>query len=72
MRLTITLDEEATARYRELASRQTQRELDEDCEPSGPTLVVNISPVFGSSVYLVEGNDQIDLGDASVTLTEKE
>ncbi len=71
MRLTITLDEEATARYGELASRQTQRELEEDCEPSGPTLVVNISPVFASSVYLVEGNEHIDLGYASVTLTEK-
>lgn len=70
-RLSIILDEAATARYLELASRRTEGEVNEDCEPSGPTVFVNISPMFESEAYMVDGNASIELGAASVTLLKE-
>ena len=47
-KLTITLDEQATAKYLAVASMRTAGEVNSDCEPSGPTIYVDISPVFES------------------------
>lgn len=69
-KLTITLDEEATAKYLEVASRLTEDEVDSDCEPSGPTIFVDISPLLESEAYIVDGNARIELGSASVNLLE--
>jgi hypothetical protein len=67
-RLSITLDEAATARYLELASRWSEGEVNEDCEPTGPTVFVDISPVFESEAYMTDGKTSIELGTASVRL----
>jgi len=51
-KLVITLDEPATSKYLELVAKQTEAELNEDCEPSGATLIIDIEPsiVYDSSV----------------------
>jgi hypothetical protein len=69
-KLTITLDEQATAKYLAVASMRTAGEVNSDCEPSGPTIYVDISPVFESEAYIMNGNACIELGSASVSLLE--
>lgn len=57
-KLIITLDEEATEKYLEIARRKTTAEVDEDCVPSGVDISISIGPVpFGSSAYM--GSEEI-------------
>lgn len=68
-RLVITLSEEATERWLELASARTKAEVDEDCEPSGSSLLVDIGPYYSSCSYHGSG-DYIELGEVDVGLVE--
>jgi len=70
-KLHITLDENATARYLEWMSKKTKAEVDEDCEPSGVTISINIGPAhYGSDAYTYVSEELIDFGDATVDLIE--
>lgn len=51
-RLQITLSEEATAKYLEIASGRAEAEVNADCEPSGASIRVDISHIF--SMVMVE------------------
>ena len=60
-KLVITLDELSTRKYLELAAKKTEAEVNEDCEPSGITLIIDIAPtkVYDSSVSI--GNNEIGI-----------
>jgi len=66
-RLVITLDETATRNYLARAAAITEAHLDADCEPSGMTLQVEISPTPFASLVFMGG---IELGEVEVELTE--
>ena len=64
-KLVITLDEQTTQKYLELANKRTVAELEADCEPSGVNLTIEIgSDAYPHYVYL----DGKDIGEASVDL----
>ena len=66
-RLQITLNEEATKKYLEWASKRSQGEAEADMEPCGRTIMIEIGPSWmGSSAY--DGGGQIEFGDADVDL----
>lgn len=69
-RLVITLDEAATKRYLEYAIRKTKAEIEADCEPSGITLQVDVSPtnIFMSDVYVHERAGITEIGAANAEL----
>lgn len=71
-RLVITLDEVSTERYFEYAQRKAFAEIEADCEPGGVSIGVNVSPsnVYSSEVYLEQGNEKIDIGEAMVEIIE--
>ncbi len=69
-RLTIELSEDATARYLELSGARTAAELSEDCEPSGPSLRIDIHPVYGCEVGFQRGGTYIDIGEARCNLLD--
>lgn len=64
-KLVITLDEATTIKYLELAQKRTKAELNADCEPSGSSLRIDISPDPYDSYVSCE-NDEI--GVAAVQL----
>lgn len=69
-KLVITLTEEATEKYFELARAQTAAELDEDCEPSDVWLTICIaaSNLYESTAIL----KNTEIGEVSVDLIESE
>ena len=67
-KLTITLDEETTEKYLYFSAKKTEAEVNEDCMPSGPSLLIEISPVFGSTVSIAKGADWQELGVVSIKL----
>ena len=68
-RLVITLSEEATAKWLELAGARTKAEVDEDCEPSGSSLLVDIHPLYSDCSYYREG-EKTELGEVKVDLVD--
>ncbi|WP_113907615.1 hypothetical protein [Aliidiomarina celeris] len=68
-RLHIVLSEQATQRYLELASAKTEGEINEDCEPSGASIQIDIWHLE-NGVSMQRGNDWIDIGEASVDLID--
>ena len=68
-RLVITLSEEATSKWLELAAARTEAEVVDDCEPSGSSMLVEISPLYSDCSYYHEG-DLTELGEVDVVLTE--
>ena len=65
-KLQITLTEEATKKYLEYASGITAAHVEEDCEPCGVSIRIDIGPVpFGSTAY-TDGSGPVELGDADV------
>jgi len=54
-----------TKKYLELAGAKTQGELDEDCLPSGMSILIDICP-FGDSASVGD----IDLGEVKVDLID--
>jgi hypothetical protein len=70
-KLQITFSEEATRKYLERAGRKTHAEVDEDCEPSGCTVSVEIgSSIFGSSAYAAESGEFLEFGEVEVDLVD--
>ena len=71
-RLQITLSEEATAKYLEIASGRAEAEVNADCEPSGASIQVDIGHIF--SMVMVEhgSNNWVDVGEADVDLIGNE
>ena len=67
-KLTITLDEETTERYLYFSAKKTEAELNEGCMPSGPSLLIQISPPFENTVSIAIGADWEELGEVSVEL----
>jgi hypothetical protein len=65
-KLIITLNEQTTARYLQIASRRTAAEVEADCEPSGIHLTIEISPLFESAVYV----NREEIGEADVELKD--
>jgi hypothetical protein len=59
-KLVITLDESATSRYLELASKMTEAEVNADCEPSSRRLIIDIAPSHYDSCVSF-GNNEIGL-----------
>lgn len=70
-RLVITLSEEATAKWLALAAARTKAEVDEDCEPSGSSLLVDIHPLLSDCSYYREG-ELTELGEVDAVLTDGE
>ena len=70
--LQITLSEDATKKYLEIAAAKTEAEVNADCEPSGPLLQIDISP-FWDQVFVEQGsNNFVNVGDAHVELIGEE
>ena len=67
-KLVITLTEEATNKYLEFSRKQTGDHVDENCEPSDITLMINIaaSNMYESTAYI----NQQELGEVEVNLIE--
>jgi hypothetical protein len=63
-KLVLTLSEETTQKYLELARKQTVALVDEDCEPSDVLLKIHIaaSNMYNNIVLL----DDIEIGEASL------
>ena len=66
-KLVITLDEETTQRYLDLAAKNTKAEADADSEPSGTAISILIAPEPYDSMVFME---QKELGEAKVELVE--
>jgi len=67
-KLVITLDEETMKKYLDMASEKTEAEVNEDCEPSGPSLLIDIAPgPYEADVYF-EG--KVEIGEAKVDLVD--
>jgi len=66
--LVITLDEDTTKKYLELAGKAAQGEVNEDCMPTGSTITIDIAP--GSFDSGVSFGDR-EIGLASVDLVDK-
>ena len=49
-KLAIRFSEEQTAMYLRLAAEKTEAEVQADCEPSGSTITIDVSP-FGAEAY---------------------
>ena len=62
------LDEETTEKYLYFSAKKTEAEVNEDCMPSGPSLLIQISPVFESTVSIANGEDWEELGEVSIKL----
>ena len=67
-KLQITLSEEATKKYLEWASVTNKAHWDEDIEPCGCTLIIEIGGPYGSSAYGNTSNGPLEFGDADVDL----
>ena len=67
-KLIITLDEETTAMWFEMALRKTTAEVDADCLPSGSTLQIEICPPFGNTVFIGDGKDRVEIGEAEIEI----
>jgi len=68
-RLVITLDEETTKKYLELAGKVAQGEVNEDCMPTGSAITIDIAPgPFDSEVSFGD----CEIGIASVDLLDNE
>jgi hypothetical protein len=66
-KLQITLDEEATKKYMEWATRRAEAEGSADMEPCGRTIMIEIGTSWmGSSAF--DGGGQIEFGDCDVEL----
>lgn len=65
-KLVITLTEEATKKYFELARHQTESLLNHDCEPQDMTLTINIAAnnEYESTAYM----NREELGDVEVDI----
>jgi hypothetical protein len=65
-KLVITLTEEATKRYFELARQQTESFLNKDCEPEDMTLTISIaaSNTYESTAYIMLE----ELGEVEVSI----
>jgi hypothetical protein len=68
-KLIIELTEEATVKYLTYARERTEAEVNEDCEPSGSTIRVDLHP-FESTVYAEQNGRFIEFGEAKVDLVE--
>ena len=66
-KLVITLDESTTRNYLELARKKTEAEVNEECEPSGSSLTINIAPIPYDSNVICENNE---IGIASVDFVD--
>ena len=66
-KLIIKFTEEQTEKYLEITSSRTRAEVDEDCLPSGSTITIDISGVFGSYAKV---NGQ-DIGDIMVKFIDE-
>lgn len=63
-RLVLTLDDEATKKYLELASKATEDEVNAGCEPSGVCLNIVLGGDFdGHAVWVGD----VEIGEASVS-----
>lgn len=67
-KLVITLDEMTTRKYIELSAEKTEAEVNGDCEPSGASLTIYVSPGhYDSSVYF----ENREIGIASVCFVKE-
>lgn len=67
-KLVIELDEQTTKRYLELAAKRSESEIEADCEPSGASLTIEISPEqYNPSTIWFDGDE---IGEASVNIKE--
>lgn len=64
-KLVITLDEETTERYLKQAQHQTKSHIDEDSQPTGCTISIDIeSAVYDNTVYF--GKEEIGTAEAKL------
>ena len=68
-KLIITFDEETTAKYLELAGRQTEAEVNADCCPSGVTIQIQIG-VLADTAFFVRSDENIEIGEVNVDLVD--
>lgn len=68
-KLVMTLSPAATEKYLAIMSKQTEAEVNADCEPSGAIIQVTFDHIF-SSADLVTGSGYIDLGNVDVELVD--
>ena len=65
-KLQITFSEEATEKYLEWASANVTAHLEEDCEPCGCSITVEVGGPYGSSAYGNKGGGCLEFGDVDV------
>jgi hypothetical protein len=70
-KLIIELSQEATEKYLACARGRAEAEVNNDCEPSGYTIRVDIAPgPFDSCVYAEQNGEFIEFGEAKINLIE--
>lgn len=67
-KLFISLDEATTARYLVEASKKTEAEINADCMPSGAQLRIDICPPLGNSLFMLIGNEWVEIGEVDIKL----
>ncbi|MBE9549444.1 MAG: hypothetical protein IMF09_08585 [Proteobacteria bacterium] len=67
-RLQITLTEDATRKYLEWAGAKSEAEVNADCEPSGCSIIIEISGPYGCGALANDGDNLLEFGDADVEL----
>ena len=67
-KLVLTLDEATTKKYLELASKQTEALVDEDCEPSDVSVTIDISAnqTYDNTVFF----GRVEIGIATIDWTD--
>jgi hypothetical protein len=66
-KLQITLNEEATKKYMDWASGVVSAHVEEDMEPCGVSITIEIgNAMFGSTAYANTSRGLIELGDAEI------
>ena len=66
-KLQITLSEEATKKYLDWASGITTAHLEEDMEPCGVSITIEIgNAMFGATAYADTSNGLVELGDVEI------
>jgi hypothetical protein len=70
-KLIIELSQEATVKYLAYAREITEAEVNNDCEPSGCTIRVDIAlGPFDSCVYAQQTGEFIEFGEAKINLID--
>ncbi|MBU2647761.1 hypothetical protein KKI24_23840 [bacterium] len=57
--------------YLSLATQATEADVSNDCEPSGVSLRIDITPPYGDICFFLKNEKWIELGEVSVEINQE-